>query len=415
MIHHNNVPSTVPEAEGDPGVLEPVAESFVRRFGPGSQVLFVRAPYRICPLGAHIDHQGGVVLGMAVERGVTLAWRRRPDRKVFVESRDYPGQARFQVDEPPPAGRQGHWTEYVAGAAWVLGHRGYRLTCGLEGIVSGELPVGGLSSSAAVGLCYGVAFRAANGLPLRTWDVIESTLQAENEYVGLSCGLLDPATVAFSRRNQLLRIDCREREVSALGPGPDPESYRIAVVFSGVTRALIRSGYNKRVEECRSAARALSRKAGLKPLRERLCEIAPEIYVHYARTLEEPLRRRAEHFFSESARVARGEKAWQRGDIRAFGALMNESGRSSVTNYEAGCPEVISLWEIIAEAPGVYGTRFSGGGFGGAVIALVDPSKEDLFTEEVRKRYLDRHPECREGFDIYFLRSSDGLSRLGAT
>jgi galactokinase/galacturonokinase len=186
-------------------------------------------------------------------------------------------------------------------------------------------------------------------------------------------------------------------------------SWTIAIVFSGVERTLARSGYNSRVSECRRAAAILGERAGRTYAVDRLVGITPEEYERLGEHLPEPLRRRAAHFFGERDRVEQGLCAWQEGRLDRFGSLMNESGASSVENYEAGCPEIIELWKIVRSVRGVYGTRFSGGGFGGAVIAFVDPTLTEDVEAEVRARYLDRYPACAPDFRIEFRSSGDGL------
>jgi galactokinase/galacturonokinase len=276
-------------------------------------------------------------------------------------------------------------------------------------LVAGELPVGGLSSSAAVALAYGIAFRRANGLPVREWDVIEAAVRGENGYVGVSCGLLDPTTIVFAEEENLLRIRCRDKDVAIVPPGRSMPPYSLALCFSGIERALVESGYNDRVSECRQAAALLGQAAGRSRPARLLCDLTREQFERSGGALPDKLRRRAEHFFSESARVHRGLRAWQEGDLARFGALVNESGASSVINYEAGCPEIRVLWELLAETPGVYGSRFSGGGFGGAVIAFVDPEAVARVEEEIRDRYLRRFPACAPGFRLFFRSSGKGV------
>jgi galactokinase/galacturonokinase len=388
---------------------------FVDRYGEDHGLNAVRAPYRVCPLGAHIDHQGGTVLGMSVDRGVTFLWRPGRNATVRLSSHEFPGEVTFSLDDLPPPRGQGFWGDYAAAAAWSLREEGHKLSVGLDGVVTGELPVGGLSSSAAVGLAYGVAFRLANGLALRDWDVIRSGLRGENGYVGVSCGLLDPTTIFFARKESLVRICCREERVSIVAPGRGMPAYTIGIVFSGVERALPRSGYNNRVKECRRAARLLGERAGRREPVENLGAITREEFRRHRGELPGDLRRRAEHYFGEAARVEQGLAAWRKGELAAFGSLVNESGASSVDNYEAGCPEIVYLWNTLRQSPGVYGTRFSGGGFGGAVIAIVDPAAAGEVEEEVRARYLERYPQCASGFRVEFRSSDVGLrwGRLG--
>ncbi len=375
----------------------------------GADARVVRAPYRVCPLGAHIDHQGGTVLGMALDRGVVLAWRPREDGRVRLASLDFPGEVEFDVGNVPPPRGGGYWGDYAAGAAAAL----VRPRRGIEGVVGGELPVGGLSSSAAVGLCYGAALRAANGIALEAWDLVDAARHAENEYVGVSCGLLDPATIVFAKEGHLVSIDCRAHKVSLVAPGAHLPAFAVAVAFSGVTRSLVRSGYNDRVRECREAAWLLSRASGRKEEAALLCELSPAEFETFGAALPDPLLRRAAHYFGESARVAEGAAAWRAGDLVRVGALMTASGESSVVNYEAGCPEVVALWEVLCATAGVVGARPSGGGFGGAVIALVPADAAAGLAAEVRDAYAARCPEAAARVGLELCAGGPGRSAAG--
>jgi len=381
---------------------------FAEKHGSITDLQIVRVPYRICPIGAHSDHQGGTVLGMAIDQGVTFLWRARNDAEVKISSLDFPGDISFFIDDLPPANGKGFWGDYAIGAVWSFLHRNRALSIGIEGVVGGDLPVGGLSSSAAVSLAYGIAFRIANGIETDAWDVVESVVESENGYVGVSCGLLDPAAIFFAESESMVKIDCRNREIGVFPAGDKMPSYTLGIVFSGVKRSLVRSDFNNRVSECFQAAKYLGELAHRKDTVQRLIDITPEEFDRYKDRLPTALRLRAEHFFSEYARVQEGLKAWQEGDIALFGSLVTESGYSSIVNYEAGCPEIICLWELLAEIPGVYGTRFSGGGFGGAVIALVDPEQTDSVEEQVRHRYLDCYPDHSSLFRVEFRSSGSG-------
>lgn len=385
-----------------------LVDLFTEKYGSTTDLQAIRVPYRICPLGAHSDHQGGTVLGMAIDRGVVFLWRPRNDATVRISSLDFPGEISFSLDDLPPAMGRGFWGDYAVGAAWSLCRKARVLSIGLEGVIGGDLPVGGLSSSAAVSIAYGIAFRIANNIRKEAWDIVTSAVDSENGYVGVSCGLLDPATIFFAEMGNMVRIDCRDREVDIFPSGDKMLPYTLGIIFSGVERSLVRSDFNNRVSECIEAARRLGELVDRKDSVERLIDIMPCEHDRHKGLLPRALRLRAEHFFSEQARVHKGLRAWQDGDIRLFGSLVTESGSSSIVNYEAGCPEAICLWELLSEIPGVYGTRFSGGGFGGAVIALVDPEQAETVEEQIRNRYLDRYPDYAHLFRVEFRSSGSG-------
>ena len=163
-----------------------LVDLFTEKYGSTTDLQAIRVPYRICPLGAHSDHQGGTVLGMAIDRGVVFLWRPRNDATVRISSLDFPGEISFSLDDLPPAMGRGFWGDYAVGAAWSLCRKARVLSIGLEGVIGGDLPVGGLSSSAAVSIAYGIAFRIANNIRKEAWDIVTSAVDSENGYVGVS-------------------------------------------------------------------------------------------------------------------------------------------------------------------------------------------------------------------------------------
>jgi galactokinase len=175
------------------------------------------------------------------------------------------------------------------------------------------------------------------------------------------------------------------------------------VVYSGVTHALVGTDYNSRVAQCREAATALLQHGGhAVPENVRLRHASPDLFAQYAERLDAPLMRRARHYFGEMSRVQEGEVAWQQGDLESLGQLVNASGESSIKWYECGSPQLITLYEILRETPGVYGTRFSGAGFRGNCIALIDPAQGEAIAEAVHRRYPTAHPDVAQSYSIHF-------------
>ena len=222
-----------------------------------------------------------------------------------------------------------------------------------------------------------------NGLEIAPRDLVLFSQRAENEFVGLASGVLDPAAIVGSRRGQLLAIDTRnvswEPVVSAAGS----PATSFLVVFTGTPRSLTGTGFNQRVEECRRAALELSQRAGL-PATGFLGELPDAVFDAHLPRLEAALQRRARHVFTERARVLRGIQRWRRGELAEFGALMNESCRSSLENYQTGSPELASLQQVLETTPGVLGSRFSGAGLGGCCVALALAEA----AQEARERAL---------------------------
>jgi galactokinase/galacturonokinase len=378
------------------------------RFAEG-QLGFVVSPYRISPLGAHIDHQGGPVLGMTIDAYTLLAFMPREEPRIRLYTMNYPGVLEFDL-ERIRATRKDDWGRYAKGAAHVLGQR-ERIGCGFTGAVRGTLPASGLSSSASVGLAYLHALAKVNNLQLSPSDFVELDRRLENEYLGLKNGILDQSTITHGRKNCLLHINTITGEVDFF-PQPDcNEDIGILVVYSGFSRELTGSGFNTRVEECGKAAILLGMMGGMRSARI-LSDVSPDIFHTKSRKLPDDLRRRASHYYSEVERVAAGVNAWKEGDWKVFGKLMNESCISSLENYESGSPALQELQEIVSNARGVYGSRFSGGGYGGCVIGLVKSDIAEDSATEIYEKYINQYPEVREHAAVYLANTDDGVRFL---
>ena len=358
-----------------------------------ADAFLVEAPLRICPLGAHVDHQGGVVTGMTVDRQVVLAVAPTTDSIVRISSLDFAGDVVLDLRESKPA-RAGDWGDYVRAALSVLSSK-YPLMVGFRAVVAGDLPGAGLSSSAAVLVAYFFALSRVNGIELSRAEISAFVQEAENSYIGVASGRLDQSIILFAEPSCLTRVDCSDLSIEQISRPPGSPDYRVLVAFSGVRRTLAGSGFNARVDECREAARILLERVGASPCGVPvLSDVAPEIFAEYGARLPRALRRRAAHYFSEERRVLKGVEAWSKGDLHRFGALMNSSGASSIHNYECGTAELVTLYELLRDARGVFGTRFSGGGFGGCCVALIDPAAGEKITEDVARRYEAVHPEA---------------------
>ncbi len=369
-------------------------------------------PYRIAPLGAHIDHQNGCINGLAIDKGIHIAYGRKESGICELRSLQFPKRAQFHVNDIPE-NKVGDWADHCRAAAKMLGEK-YRLRYGIGAVISGSLPIGGLSSSASVIIAFLSALAAVNDIRLEPWETILMAKNAENRYVGVNCGKLDQSCEVLCRKDQLLFLDCADDSYELI-PWTGP-AFKIAIFFSGLERSLANSAYNLRQDECKAAAYDLMAYAGLtygKFSEAVLRDVPREVFDAYGDRLPEPFRRRAAHFFSEYQRALGGAELWKKGDIEAYGKLVFESGRSSVENYECGCPELIRLYEIMTETPGIYGGRFSGAGFKGCCMALVDPAKADEVIESVGRRYLEAFPELDGKYMAALCDSADGADLNG--
>jgi galactokinase/galacturonokinase len=367
-------------------------------------------PYRICPLGAHVDHNLGKVTGMAINAGVRIAYGAKQNGVVELSSIQFDKRAQWHVSSTPEA-KQGDWADYLRGATLALNAR-YPLRVGLSGVIEGSLPIGGLSSSAAVIIAFLGAMCKVNRITLTEREIIEIAIEAENKFVGVSCGKLDQSCEVYSRRNHLLYLDTKDDSYELIPTSPLMKPYKIAIFFSGIERTLAGSKYNMRVDECKSAAYALKAYAGIeygKFGETYLRDVPYDAFLTYRDRLPEPFRMRADHWYSEMERVERGALAWRNGDIEEFGKLSFESGRSSIEKYQTGSPELKTLYEIMTRTEGIYGGRFSGAGFKGCCMALYDPAYEERIVREVSAAYLKEFPSLEGKYSAHICESADGV------
>lgn len=367
------------------------------------------SPYRVCPLGAHVDHQHGLVTGFAINKGVDLWFNVRKDSMVRLHSETFEGEVEIDLAKRTEM-REKHWGDYVRGAKYAMKKR-FDLAYGMEGVVKGSLPVGGLSSSAAVLVAYVMAMAKANGITLTPFEVVQIASEAEREYIGLNNGILDQACIALGRKEGLLFLDCDSNEYRVIGRHSHMPDFEIGIFFSGLTRNLVNSDYNLRVYECKTAAWNMLayHEQPLKSFEKTfLRDIPKETFDKTRDMMPTRFARRAEHFYSEYRRVRQGVTAWETGNLPLFGKLVFDSCESSIRNYECGSPELISIYNIMRPLQGIYGGRFSGAGFKGAVIALVDPAYKDEIEHKLTEAYLKEYPEYSESFKVFWVKPDDG-------
>ena len=367
-------------------------------------------PYRICPLGAHSDHQLGRITGFAIDKGIHIAYGPKQNGIIEIKSLQFPKRAQWHVTSTPEE-KENDWADHLRGATIALNAK-YPLRKGLCAIIDGELPIGGLSSSAAVILTFLSALANINGIELEEREMIQLAQAAENRYVGVACGKLDQSCEVYCRKDHLLYMDMRDDSYELIPTSPTMKPYKIAIFFSGLERSLAGSAFNMRVDECRSAAYALKAFSGMpygKFEETNLRDVPREVFEQYKDKIPENWRKRAEHWYTEYDRVQKGAEAWRRGDIEEFGRLSFESGRSSIENYETGSPELKRLYEIMTQTPGIYGGRFSGAGFKGCCMALIDPAYAQSILERVEKEYLAAFPHLEGKYSAYICETADGV------
>ena len=371
-----------------------LARHFAQAFD-GAPDLIARAPGRVNLIGEHTDYNDGFVLPMALDFDVRIAARVRPDRTVRLYSVDLDRRDTFSLDQVCRVAQDKvTWADYVRGVADVLQREGYTLR-GMDAAITGNVPRGsGLSSSAAMELATITAFRLLSQFDL---DPVRAALlgqRAENEFVGMRCGIMDQFISSLGQADHALLIDCRSLEYQ---PVPIPNGVRIVVTDSGVRRGLVDSAYNERRAQCEEGARLF----GVKALRD----VSVEMFAAHEKNLPPLVARRCKHVVTEDDRTLASVDALKRGDLEFFGKAMNESHTSMRDWFEITTPEIDTLVEIQQNTPGCLGARMTGGGFGGCTVALVREGAVPSVTEAIQKEYPARTGKTPQ---VYVCRATDG-------
>jgi galactokinase len=354
-----------------------VADAVVRRFMDqvgGSPAALVRAPGRVNLIGEHTDYNDGFVLPLAINRAVWIALRPRADRVVDVWSMDFDEPAGFALDDLEHSGSG--WSEYLKGVAWALDQAGLHLT-GWDGVIGSDVPIGaGLSSSAAIELATARAFAEVSKLPWEPEAMARLAQRAENQWVGVNCGIMDQMIAAVGQEGHAVLIDCRTLGTRAV---PLPGNTVVVILDTTTRRGLVDSAYNERRRQCETAAELF----GVPALRD----VTPNVFESHTGTLEAVTRRRARHVVTENARTLAAADAAGRGDAATTGRLMNESHRSLRDDFEVSSLALDTMVEIAQAQPGCYGARMTGAGFGGCAVALVEHHQSARFVERVTSTY----------------------------
>lgn len=348
-------------------------------------VRVIRAPYRICPLGVHVDHQLGTVTAFAIDRAVHLAYVPSESGQIRMQSIDYPGEVHAAVNDVGPAS-PGDWGNYLLGAVAALSKR-LELSEGVVGVTSGTFADAGLGSSAAIAVSYLLALEDVNRIRVRDEHNIRLAQDIENDYLGLHNGIMDQAAILRSRKDHLSVIDCKTGQCGRLPKASDTSPFTWLLAFSGLQEDVPATDLDARAAECVEAASLMLDAAGRKDVRPLLGNVRQEEYETLRSTLPAHLRSRADHFFTERTRVHAGAAAWQNGDIEQLGRLVSQSGASSIENYECVSPALVDLYETLVDTPGVYGARPSGASQRGCCIALANAERVDAIIEHVLECY----------------------------
>jgi galactokinase len=366
----------------------------------------IRAPGRVNLLGEHVDYNDGFVLPAAIDRGVHLAFSAQGERSISLVALDLNESVRFNLEKleekcdadgrPLPS-----WALYPAGVAWVLQNSGYPVM-GMQAVYSSNIPIGaGLSSSAAVEVGFALAWQTLGGWQVNRLTLAQLCQRAENQYVGVACGLMDQFASANGVKGHALYLDMRSLEYQ---PAPLPEGTAVVIADSGVRRSLANSAYNERRAACEQAVVMLQ---VYMPHIRSLRDVSPTEFAAYSVYLPPVIRKRAEHVIKEIARVESAYSALLRQDKRAFGALMYAGHASLRDLYEVSLPELDTLVALTRELPGCLGARLTGAGFGGCTVNLVENENAPDFIRGLKERY---HAASGQQAQVYCCEAVDGVS-----
>ncbi len=351
-----------------------VQAQFQAEFG-AEPAFIVRAPGRVNLIGEHTDYNDGFVFPMAIDRATYIALRPRADKQVVALSLDMNERRAFALDDLPRP-TESKWIDYLVGVAWALGERGYRLR-GWEGVLCGDVPIGsGLSSSAALELATARAFYEVSGFE---WDAAAMALAcqaAENEWLGVKCGIMDQMISAAGVEDRALLIDCRSLETAS---APLPPATVVVILDTNTRRGLVDSQYNERRAQCEAAARYF----GVKALRD----VPGELFAQREQELEPLMRARARHVITENERTLRARAAMQAGDARTLGHLMVASHISLRDDFKVSSPALDAIVACANAESACYGARMTGAGFGGCAVALAQADGVERFVRRVGACY----------------------------
>ena len=379
-----------------------IGRRFAEIFGEEPAAV-VRAPGRVNLIGEHTDYNDGHVLPVAIDRSVLVAAAPRDDQQVVIHALDFDESVEFSLDDIRPDQAQ-TWSNYQRGVAYFLEERGFELP-GLNAVVVGDVPIGsGLSSSAAVEVSMAYTWQVLADFKLGRVELALLCQRAENEFVGMNCGIMDQFVSALGQRDHALLIDCRSLDYQ---PVPLPPGAAVVVADTMKRRGLVDSEYNTRRQECEEGVRILQRYL---PEVRSLRDVSVDQFKAQSSKLKiQKVRQRCRHVIYENERVLKSVAALRAGDLAAFGRLMNASHVSLRDDYQVSCAELDIMVEAAWKVDGVYGSRMTGAGFGGCTVSLVAEEAIEDFRAQVAAAYEEATGIVPQ---IYVCRAEDGVAEV---
>lgn len=388
-------------------LLERIVKIFRDEFGRVPAHI-ARAPGRVNLLGEHVDYNDGFVLPSAIDRAAYIAFSPSETIHSTLVAVDLNQQASFSPETIPTKTQSDStplpdWAHYPAGVMWSLLENNLEVRA-MRAVFASEVPRGaGLSSSASVEMAFMIAWQTLGGWTLPPMQLALLAQKAENEYVGVKSGIMDQFASACGMQGRVLLLDCRSLEWKTL---PLPEHVSIVIADTTVRRKLTSGEYNKRRAACEEAVSLLQHQM---PEIKSLRDVSLEDFNRLENTLPSEVRRRARHVVEEIARVKQAEARLEAGDIRGFGALMNECHASLRDLYEVSCPELEAMTRIAQSLEGCYGARLTGAGFGGCTVNLVEKNLAEEFSAALKNKY---QAETSLAPEVFITHPSPGASLL---
>ncbi len=385
---------------------ELVLKKFEELFGDTTDVNVYFAPGRVNMIGEHTDYNGGHVFPCALTIGTYAAARKRTDDRLCFYSMNFEklGVIESSITDLKPE-KEAHWTNYPKGVMWAFEKRGFKMPCGLDIVLNGNIPNGsGLSSSASLEVLTGYLLRDLFGFDVTNVDLALIGQYSENNFNGMNCGIMDQFASAMGKKDNAIFLDTADLsfEYAPLVL----EGAKIIVTNSKVKHSLVDSEYNVRRSECEKALEELQSVIGINTLGD----LSEEQFEQYKAAIKDDVRvRRAKHAVYENQRTVRAVEALKKNDLTLFGRLMNESHVSLRDDYQVSCDEIDVLVEEAWKVPGVIGSRITGGGFGGCTVSIVKEEAVEAFREKVGAAYRER---VGKEADFYVVEIGDGPSKL---
>jgi galactokinase len=379
-------------------LISKIFETYRSKFNTQVTPRLFQAPGRVNLIGEHTDYNDGFVLPAAIDRKIVVAANSREDTQVNVYALNFEQWDRFDMQKKISLLPENAWGNYIRGMVWSLLRQGFKLR-GMDAVIAGNIPIGaGLSSSAALEVAIGFALLQLSEVEIHRTSLALAAQRAENDFVGMRCGIMDQFISCLGQVDCAMLIDCRNLSYWAK---PLPFQASIVIVDSGVHRGLMEMEYNARREECETAAKHF----GVAALRD----INMKTFQTRAHELSAVVRRRAQHVISENDRTLAAAEVLEADNLTAFGNLMMASHSSLRDDFEVSCAELDILVDIASSAKGVYGARLTGAGFGGCMVALVEQQAADSLVSTIQAHY--QSATGRQA-TAYICRASEGVSEI---